>query len=103
MTNGDIGTMLRSTGLEVFYDHAEKGTKLPYITYTTTSDNYFADDKTYQKIYALRAVLYTAVKSQELEDQIEAVFDYYGLPWNRDELYETGSKVYMEIYESEVL
>lgn len=103
MTNNDIGEMLRSTGLPVYYDHARQGAKLPYITYTTSSDNFFADNRTYSKVTSLRAVLYTAVKSTDLEETIEAVFEDNDIPWNRDEVYETSSEVFMEIYESEVV
>lgn len=103
MTNAEIGTMLRSTGLPVFYDHAKQGAKLPYITYTTSTDNFHADNKTYQKITAIRAVLYTSNKSSSLEATLEAVLDANDLPWDRDEVYEASSEVFMEIYESEVV
>lgn len=103
MTNADIGSMLEETGLPVFYDHGKVGTKLPYITYTTTTDNFFADDSVYQKVNALRAVLYTAVKSSTLEETIEAVFASHNIPWNRDETYDSNSEVFQEIYESEVM
>lgn len=103
MTNSEIGQMLEETGLPVFYEHGRRGAVLPYITYTTTSDNFFADDKVYKKVYALRAVLYTDYKSQELEELIEGVFDAHGIAWEREEVYEQGSEVFLEIYESEVM
>lgn len=103
MSVKDIGDMLSLTGLPVYYDHAKQGAKLPYITFTTESDNFYADNKTYQKITTIRAVLYTAKKSSELEESLEAVFDDNDIPWSRDEVYEQSSAVFLEIYESEVL
>ena len=103
MTNNQIGNMLKATNLPVFYDHAKKGAKLPYITYTANSDNFFADDKTYQKVTDLRVVLYTATKRTDLEAAIESVLDSNNIPWNRDETYESQSEVFLEIYESEVV
>jgi hypothetical protein len=102
MTNAEIGQMLRETGLPVFYDHGKVGTELPYITYTTASDNFFADSRTYQKVYDLRVVLYTATKRPDLEELLEAVFDGHDISWNRDEVYENTEEVFQEIYESEV-
>lgn len=103
MTNADIGNMLTETGLPVFYDHGKVGTKPPYITYTITTDNFFADDSVYQKVSALRVVLYTAIKSSSLEESIEAVFASHNITWNRDEVYDSNSEVFQEIYESEVI
>lgn len=103
MTNAEIGQMLATSGLPVFYDHAKKGTTLPYITYRTESDNFFADNKTYQDVKSIRAVLYTNIKSPTLEATIEGIFDSNNIPWNRDEGYNTEMEVFMEIYESEVI
>jgi len=103
MTNMDIGTMLAETGLPVYYDHGRVGTEAPYITYTTTTNNVFADDKVYQKVTAVRAVLYAQTKRPDLEELIEGVLNAHSIPWNRDEVFDSGSEIFQEIYESEVL
>lgn len=103
MTTNDIGNMLKESELPVYYDHARQGATLPYIAFTTTASNFFADNKTYQRVTSFRAVLYTASKRSDLESTIEGVFDAHDIPWDRDELYDSGSEVFQEIYESEVL
>jgi len=102
MTVAGFKAMLDTLDIPVFYDHGDNGTRVPYITYTLTQDNnFFADNKVYQKIQTLRIVLYTMKRDESLMEQLEAVLSDHEIPWSQDETYQgTGdSKVYMEIYE----
>lgn len=103
MTLKEIKTMLSVPGVTVHYDHAQNGTKVPFITYKCTANNFFADDKTYVKRKTLRVVLYTRKKDETLEELLEAVFDEADLPWTVTEEYTDNEEVYMIEYETEVI
>ena len=98
MTIADVKKVLSVPGVTVHYDHAPEGTKVPFITYTCHADsNFFADDKVYQKISSMRAVLYSTKKNEKLETLIEEI------PWSMTDEFENEQKVFMTIYEAEVI
>lgn len=104
MTVADVQKLLSVPGVTVHYDHAPVGTKVPFITYTCHADsNFFADDKVYQKISSLRAVLYSTKKNEKLEALIETALDEAEIPWSMTDQFESDSKVFMTIYEAEVM
>lgn len=103
MTLEEVAQALEVSGVTVWYNHAPTGTKVPFITYTCASDNFFADDKVYNKKLSLRAVLYSSKKDTELETRIEQALTDAGLPWNMTDSFENEQKVFMTIYESEVI
>lgn len=103
MNEVDIKAMLEKAGLKVFYNHAKEGTKVPYITYTTTTDNIFADDSILEKRLVLEINLYEAYRDLKIEKKLEDVLNAHKIPWNRDESYDSESKVFIEIYETEVI
>ncbi len=104
MTIADVKKVLSVPGVTVHYDHAPVVTKVPYVTYTCHADsNFFADDKVYQKISSLRAVLYSTKKNEELEALIEAALDEAEIPWSMTDQFKSDSKVFMTIYEAEVM
>ena len=103
MTIADVKKVLSVPGVTVHYDHAPVGTKVPYVTYTCHADNnFFADDKVYQKIRSMRAVLYSTKKDEKLETLIESALDEAEIPWNMTAEFENEQKVFMTIYEAEV-
>lgn len=103
MTEVEIKAMLEETELKVFYHHAKEGTKVPFITYTTTTDNIFADDSVLEKRIVLEINLYETYRDLKIEKKLEDVLDAHGILWNRDESYDSESKVFIEIYETEVI
>jgi hypothetical protein len=104
MTIADVKKVLSVPGVTVHYDHAPVGTKVPYVTYTCHADNnFFADDKVYQKIRSMRAVLYSTKKDEKLETLIESALDEAEIPWNMTDEFENEQKVFMTIYEAEVI
>lgn len=104
MTVADVKKLLSVPGVTVHYDHAPVGTKVPFITYTCHADsNFFADDKVYQKISSLRVVLYSTKKNEKLEALIEAALNEAEIPWSMTDQFESESKVFMTIYEAEVM
>lgn len=104
MTIADVKKVLSVPGVTVHYDHAPVGIKVPYVTYTCHADsNFFADDKVYKKISSMRAVLYSTKKDEKLETLIESALDEAEIPWNMTDEFENEQKVFMTIYEAEVI
>ena len=81
MTIADVKNVLSVPGVTVHYDHAPVGTKVPFITYTCHADsNFFADDKVYQKISSMRAVLYSTKKDEKFCcKQIIIPYQYFSI------------------------
>ena len=109
MTIADVKKVLSVPGVTVHYDHAPVGTKVPYVTYTCHADsNFFADDKVYQKISSMRAVLYSTKKNEKLEAMIEDALNeenvtgsyQKGIAINQ---FENEQKVFMTIYEAKTI
>ena len=104
MTIADVKKVLSVPGVTVHSCHAPVGTKVPYVTYTCHADNnFFADDKVYQKISSLRAVLHSTKKDEKLEALIESALDEAEIPWSMTDEFENEQKVFMTIYEAEVI
>lgn len=101
----EIANMLGGTGLPFAYHHFAEGEspQLPFICYLTPgSNNFAADGKVYFKAKQLDVELYTDEKAPELEERLEAVFDAYGLFYEKSETYIESEKLYEVIYEMEV-
>lgn len=104
MTIADVKKVLSVPGVTVHYDHAPEGTKVPFITYTCHADNnFFADDKVYQKISSMHAVLYSTKKDGKLEAMIEDALNEAEIPWSMTDEFKNEQKVFMTIYEAEVI
>ena len=93
-----LAQILNSGEIPAFYDHAPAGTKLPFVAFTVSSQNFEADDRVYHKGLSFRAVLYTVAKSPELEEELETIFDENNIPWEREEIYLDDEICYQEIY-----
>ena len=102
MTEKELKEVLEKSGYPVFYDHAKKGTEIPFITFTTSTDNFFADNKSYSKLTGFEAKLYTS-RINDDTSALEHILDEAEIPYNRDETYMEDSDVYIEIYESEAI
>lgn len=104
MTIVDVKKVLSVPGVTVHYDHAPVGTNVPYVTYTCHADsNFFADDKVYQKISSMRAVLYSTKKNEKLEAMIEDALNEAEIPWSMTDEFENEQKVFMTIYEAKTI
>ncbi len=100
----DLKKVLSVPVVTVHYDHAPVGTKVPYISCTCHADNnFFADDKVYQKISSLRAVLHSTKKDEKLEALIESALDEAEIPSTLTDEFENEQKVFMTIYKAEVI
>lgn len=76
---------------------------LPFICYTATStDNFFADNKTYEVIQGIDIELYSKTKDETSEGLIEAALDTNNIGWNKDEEYIDSENVFEVIYSIEI-
>lgn len=76
---------------------------LPYICYLETStNNAFADNKTYKVIKGIDIELYTETKDLVSEELIESALNSNNIPWNKDETYIDSEHCYQITYSTEV-
>ena len=103
MTLGELKTRLDGTGYPVAYSHFEEGqnTPVPFICYMeTSSDNFYADNRTYWPVSSARIELYTDKKDLEAEGKVETAL--YDIPYEKSETYIDSEKLFQIIYEIEV-
>lgn len=98
--------MIRSIGFPFAYYQFPEGTAQapPFICYFYSGDNDFkADNSNYQKIEHLNIELYTDEKNFEAEAQIENVLKSAGLVWSRSEEYIGSERLYLVVYELDIM
>ena len=98
--------MIRSIGFPFAYYQFPEGTAQapPFICYFYSGDNDFkADNSNYQKIEHLNIELYTDEKNFEAEAQIENVLKSAGLVWSRSEEYIDSERLYLVVYELDIM
>ena len=106
MTTTEIAALIASTGLPSAYDHfPEKAAPdLPFICFRYDQQNNFnADNTTQQKIASLSVELYTANKDIASETAVEGVLIENDLPYVKTETYIDSEKMYLNLYETEVI
>lgn len=106
MTPKQIADMLVSisSNIPVFYDHADIGTKAPFIEWTfSSSDNFSADNRTYQEVFDVRACLYTIRKDYASEELIKQTLTANDVPFSHEENYIDDEQVFQEIYTFSVI
>ena len=88
MTRNDIINVLKSVELPLFYDHAPKNTRLPFmVVHITQPDNFSADNKVYVENFHFRVDLYTSGKNVTLEDSVKNALNGADIFWTMNELY----------------
>lgn len=86
MNQNDIVSILKSTKIPVYYDHAPIGTKLPYIAVQITQpDNFSADDTVYVENFHARVDLYTVGKDSALEKVVKEALNASNIFWTKSE------------------
>lgn len=77
--------------------------KLPFICYLQTStNNAFADNKTYKVIKGIDIELYTETKDSASEELVEEALNNRSIPWNKDEQFIDTEQCYQITYSIEV-
>lgn len=107
MTHEEIYEGLCATEFPVAYNNweaPENVPQLPYLVYYyPRSRNFGADNEVYQRVSALNVELFTSKKSFDSEATVEAALKAMGLFWNKTETYLSMERLYLVLYESEVL
>lgn len=107
MTYKEIKTMIASIGVPYAYNHFtdDTGREPPFICflYDDASNDMIADDQNYQAIRPLSIELYTPNKDFTLEQTVEDTLVSNGLPFVRTETYLDSERMYMIVYDTEIV
>lgn len=97
----ELFELLKQLNIPVAYHHFIEATAPPYIAYyRSETNNFYADNKVYQKVDTYRIELYTMQKDITLEAQLEELLENMELPYEViAESYIENEKVYQVIYE----
>lgn len=88
MNNILLISYLNGLSFPSFYDHAPKGTRLPFMTIHMNQPMGFrADDGNYLKRWDVRLDIYSVDKDLQLEAELEALLDSLKIPWTQTEQY----------------
>lgn len=106
MTTKEVSKMIADIGIPHAYYQFSKATAKPppfICFYYPASADFMADNINYAKINALTIELYTDNKDFDLEQQVEAALIAHELPFTREETYIDSERMYMVIFNTEVL
>ena len=106
MTYDEIITMLEEASLPVAYDHFSEGESpdLPFLCFLfPETDNMFADNTVYQKIYELNIELYTDHKDPDVESKIENILTTPELPFKKSEIWIEDENMYEVLYQTQII
>ena len=105
MTHNQLMEMLEETSLPIAYDHFTEGEapEPPFICFLyPSSDNFSADGQVYVKISEIHVELYTDEKNPQTEEKLEAVFDRYGIFYEKTEVWIESETLYGVLYSFEM-
>ena len=106
MTFKQVAKMIHDIGLPFSYyqfnDNTEQAPPFICYFYSNNSD-LIADGTNYQKIERLTVELYTDEKDFENEAAVEEALNDAGLVYSRSETYLNSEKMYMTIYQSDIV
>ena len=105
MSYEEVFDMAAETGLPFAYDHFAEGESPapPFLVFRFPTENHFAaDGKAYFKTKQLDFELYTAEKSPETEQLVNAVLDSHGLFYTWSEVWIPTENLYEVLYQMEV-
>lgn len=106
MTTQEVAAMVAEVGIPTaYYQFTNETAKAPpFLCFYYPSDNDFkADDLNYVRINRLIIELYTDEKDFALEHRVEEVLSNHGLVYTRSEDHLDDEKLYMVVYETEVI
>ncbi|WP_124728805.1 hypothetical protein [Staphylospora marina] len=104
MTLPELVQVLKATGFPVAYSHFSATPSIPFITYTEIgSNNFHADNKTYQQIRRVHIELYTDKKDLQAEATLEALLEAHELAYETSEAYIDSEQLFQKVYEIEVV
>lgn len=100
MTNRELITLLKTLkNVSVFSVRASNGAKLPYLVVVYgSSDNFEADDTTFDIAQDITLELYTTTKNETVESEVEDLLVQNCLPYQKDESFDDGQQFYVVYY-----
>jgi hypothetical protein len=99
MTLPELVQILKATGYPVAYSHFPSAPTVPFITYLeSSSDNFQADNRTYQRVRIVDVELYTDKKDVTAELALETLLESNDLPYETLEIYVESEKLFQKIY-----
>lgn len=100
MSEEELFTLLKTTNLEVAYDHFETPNIVPpFILYRSPdAETFKADDKTYYKENNYIVDLITDKKDITTEATLEALFDSNYIAYDKEETFIESERIYQVRY-----
>ena len=96
----DLAKILKNLNIPIAYHHFMNAQKLPYLVYKVTStSNFIADNRVYEKIMKVDIELYTENKNEKLEKRLEEILCENEVAFNYFETYIQSENVYQVVYE----
>lgn len=90
----------KDNGIAVAFSHFTGEVTPPYMVYLVpTTDNFNADNITYQVIRELEVELYTRENTLQTESLLENAMTYFGFAWDKtSQTWIDEDKVFMSVY-----
>lgn len=102
MTEQKLEQILKQTNFPLAEDCFEKPQKLPYIAYLKpSSQNFFADNRVYQKGNRWRVELYTRKKDRDPEKLLESILDAHDICYEKERNIYQEERYCQTVYEFE--
>lgn len=105
MRHEAVMELMKRFGLPFAYDHFVEGESPdpPFVVFLYPgSRNFAADGQVYFMVRKLNIELYTDLKNVELEEQVEAVLNEYGIFYEKSEVWIESENLYEVLYQMEV-
>jgi hypothetical protein len=105
MTLSELVQILKATGYPVAYSHfVGEPPSIPFLTYKEfDSSNFYADNRTWQRIRNINIELYTNKKDFQAEAMLETLLDAHDLAYETSETYIESEKLFQKVYEIGVI
>ena len=76
MTLKELKSALKELNIPVAYSHFKQKTNPPYITFLNVgTNNFFADNRVYEKNENIEIELYTSKKDTSIEEELEKILN----------------------------
>jgi len=100
MTNKELIDILKTLKkCDVYSIRAKDGAKLPYLVVNYGgSQNFEADDTTFNIAQDITLELYTTNKNETVESEVEDLLVQNCLPYQKDEAFDDGQQFYIVYY-----
>ena len=100
----EVAEIIEGIGLPFRYSHFSQTPEPPYLVYYYPSENdVFADDSNYVNKRQMFVELFTQIKDEDTEADVESALKSAGFTWYKQTDFLNDEKLYQTTYEMEVL